>query len=467
MPYEDVFDRIAVQAWSEAKVQAWKVRTTSPNDYLNRFPAPGERQAVGAFEGNEAQAFKQRLTNFQSKGWPLSPCWGIFSLVLPNRTGQQCAAHYRKTSSSNANAGSGQQQSSKAATAAAAAACICHHHRQLQALWAAPAAQRLASRVDAWLNAAGLLAAPKSQAKASAQPRSSSGSTALGNTPASHTGQKSSNALRQRATVNPADALEDKGDMEFGHQVTSIKILHLRQLPGLAPRNVQPYAPPPTPTSLGASSQAASQTRSVQYTDSLLAFDLARAGSNFLGVLMNPPVVSTSGNGSVGITSTQLAAMQLGSLKLVASGLLCVWAAKDCLAEVARCMSMWGFKYVENLTWLQLSPNNHPLRLPSPAVAASHLTLLIGRKGNSDLELRHQRCPDVVIAPVPAHGLVPEAVYETIETMLPDATPALKDPDNHAPRLLELRWGGAEASARNGWSTVVQKAASCTGDPCS
>jgi hypothetical protein len=42
-------------------------------------------------------------------------------------------------------------------------------------------------------------------------------------------------------------------------------------------------------------------------------------------------------------------------------------------------MSRWGYVYVENLTWVWLHANNSVLRLPSPLVSASHLTLYIFR----------------------------------------------------------------------------------------
>ncbi|KFM24789.1 hypothetical protein F751_3801 [Auxenochlorella protothecoides] len=113
-------------------------------------------------------------------------------------------------------------------------------------------------------------------------------------------------------------------------------------------------------------------------------------------------------------------------------------------------MVSWGFMYIENLTWVYLSPNHTVSREESPFFASSHLTLYMFRWADRgrEMELRHQRNPDVLfdcclpIAGSPCHA-VPQAVYDTIETLLPGA----KD------RFLEL-WA-AQGSARPGWTQAA------------
>ena len=40
----------------------------------------------------------------------------------------------------------------------------------------------------------------------------------------------------------------------------------------------------------------------------------------------------------------------------------------------------WGFVYIENLTWVQMQPNNRPQVLLSAHARRSHITLLMFRK---------------------------------------------------------------------------------------
>ncbi|KDD74448.1 hypothetical protein H632_c1305p0 [Helicosporidium sp. ATCC 50920] len=58
----------------------------------------------------------------------------------------------------------------------------------------------------------------------------------------------------------------------------------------------------------------------------------------------------------------------------------------------------WGLVYVENLTWVFRAPDHSILRLPAHYAALSHLSLYMFRSTDRsrDLDLRHQRSPDVV-----------------------------------------------------------------------
>ena len=67
-------------------------------------------------------------------------------------------------------------------------------------------------------------------------------------------------------------------------------------------------------------------------------------------------------------------------------------------------MGAWGFNYVENLTWVWTDAANRTLALPSPLARRSHGTLMIYRRGAEEVQLRHQRSPDVVFGCVTAAG---------------------------------------------------------------
>ncbi|KAI3428742.1 hypothetical protein D9Q98_007565 [Chlorella vulgaris] len=209
-------------------------------------------------------------------------------------------------------------------------------------------------------------------------------------------------------------------------------------------------------------------------TPDVLGYELSQLGGGFQGLLIN------LGDGS-GLTSQQLEQQQQrldgrpaagdgSSVKgravldmlcdrlqlgrdVMSCGLLFIWAAKGQAAAAVRFMTQQGFKYVENLTWLQLGPNNKPLEA-SPLFRCSHRTLLMGRRvdaGSSRLELRHQRTPDVIASPALCDGQCPEAVYNMIETLLPEAGKAVK------PKLLELNLCGGSGSPRPGWIMVVNE----------
>jgi len=170
---------------------------------------------------------------------------------------------------------------------------------------------------------------------------------------------------------------------------------------------------------------------------------------------------AVDGGSSLAATRAQvvrrLAALPLPTL--CPRGFVFVWARKQHLSAIVSQLYSWGFAYVENLTWVWKQPNNTVARLPHAFTASSHLTLLIFRREGQgrDIELRHQRSPDVVfdcIAPAPGREWrVPQEVYSTLETLLPTGGGA----------FLEL-WAAAE-HARPGWTHVAEAAAAAADGP--
>jgi hypothetical protein len=141
----NAFSFALVQGWSDRRRRAWRHRTTQPDGFFLRSPAPGQRLATGPFTGDEADAFERRLHEFRAHGWPLH-YWGLFSLALPYRTGLQCASFYRSSPWFRPG-----EENAADTPLAAAASCLAHHSGQLRALWGSPAAQRVAQHVDFWL----------------------------------------------------------------------------------------------------------------------------------------------------------------------------------------------------------------------------------------------------------------------------------------------------------------------------
>lgn len=53
------------------------------------------------------------------------------------------------------------------------------------------------------------------------------------------------------------------------------------------------------------------------------------------------------------------------------------------IAEVVTLLDKWGFSYVENLTWVHMAPNNTVVAAPSLYARRSHLSLFIFRKAGT------------------------------------------------------------------------------------
>ena len=120
---------------------------------------------------------------------------------------------------------------------------------------------------------------------------------------------------------------------------------------------------------------------------------------------------------------------------LLPSGYLFAWVRKEHIAPVTAQMYAWGFYYVESLAWVWVGLDGDVLALPAPVTGRAHATLMIYRKGAEEVELRHQRSPDVVFDCVVGGGgsgkgasaggggggpvAVPPEAYAAIETMLP------------------------------------------------
>ena len=62
------------------------------------------------------------------------------------------------------------------------------------------------------------------------------------------------------------------------------------------------------------------------------------------------------------------------------AGLLFIWSPKELYLRLIKAMAKWGFEYVENLVWVQLTVNNKLETLPSTYFKKSKLSLLLFKK---------------------------------------------------------------------------------------
>ncbi len=140
--------------------------------------------------------------------------------------------------------------------------------------------------------------------------------------------------------------------------------------------------------------------------------------------------------------------------RLVPTGFIFIWTPKHHVQGVCKLMSKWGYAYIENLTWVYLGADHSVMKLPSRFVRNSHLTLYMFRAADKgrDIELRHQRNPDVTfecLKAAPGAGrcgavAAPEETFVAVETLLPTGKG----------KMLEL-WA-PQGVRRPGWCHVVE-----------
>lgn len=181
----------------------------------------------------------------------------------------------------------------------------------------------------------------------------------------------------------------------------------------------------------------------------VLEADFKTLKQPFQAVLINPGWTGVPAPSPDSDPGPRLAALPLP--KLCPAGFVFIWAEKEHISIVIKQLYKWGYQYVENLTWIYMDANNTILTLPSDYAQKSHLTLFIFRKEDKgkDIELRHQRNPDVTFDCVRASPgqarEIPDETLVAIETLLPTGKG----------KFLEL-WATRNVR-RPGWTHIAQR----------
>ena len=195
-----------------------------------------------------------------------------------------------------------------------------------------------------------------------------------------------------------------------------------------------------------------------QLTLPILDTDLTALGTDFLAVHCNPPWFAPL-NPDAGDATVEHVA-RIPFQKLAPYGFVFMWVEKENLSAVCDAMMDQRFIYVENMTWVQMMPNNTIAGAKARYLRRSHRTMLMFRRDvrqfpeAKEVELRHQRTADVTLDVLQTSStgrrVIPQHVYKAMETLLPEAYKA-----GYKGRLLEL-WSepGAEAR-RSGWTLVA------------
>ncbi|KAF1796116.1 hypothetical protein FB192DRAFT_1406951 [Mucor lusitanicus] len=179
--------------------------------------------------------------------------------------------------------------------------------------------------------------------------------------------------------------------------------------------------------------------------------DLTQYGSQFQAIYMDPPLLMAGEPPTPGKISIEDLA-KLNVPDVMDTGFLFIWLEKEWLHRIVKIATQWGFRYVENYCWIKKNINNTIYTGESNYFCKSKLNLLIFKREQSKIEIRHQRNADCLfdfVKPMKAGQFTepkPAHVYHVIETLLPKSVPQSK--------LLEL-WS-TRNYRRQGWTTVAE-----------
>lgn len=181
--------------------------------------------------------------------------------------------------------------------------------------------------------------------------------------------------------------------------------------------------------------------------DDITSVNLNNYAEDLEAILVNPPWENKTTAHSKLFNMDNFVKLNL-PLKKMKEGLIFVWTEKEYISDLVYYFEEMGIKYVENLVWVALNPenkSNHPLRINNNFIdkssltadpfnindlfksesytsfTKSSLTLLIFRKflpsNKRYLELRHQRSGDACFDYYTPYYYI----YRLIEILLPKA----------------------------------------------
>ena len=149
-----------------------------------------------------------------------------------------------------------------------------------------------------------------------------------------------------------------------------------------------------------------------QYSElDILNADLPSLGSSLQALYLNPWL-----NGQAGIVVDFEAFAKMIWPK---AEFIFIWVPKHSMPAVMALMPKRDYRYVENISWIRVNSEG---QIDSKATSG-HETCFIFRsnKGQTSLELRHQRNADCVFADIQSAGVPDDYIYHVIETLLPTA----------------------------------------------
>jgi N6-adenosine-specific RNA methylase IME4 len=103
------------------------------------------------------------------------------------------------------------------------------------------------------------------------------------------------------------------------------------------------------------------------------------------------------------------------------NSMLFLWATSPLLPDALEVMGAWGYKYKTSAVWHKLPGNGIGAGLGFYFII-DHEFLLLGVRGNYGKPLPENRAKSVIESKKRTHSQKPDAVYQIIEQMFPDAS---------------------------------------------
>ncbi|CAO3593661.1 unnamed protein product [Absidia cylindrospora] len=104
---------------------------------------------------------------------------------------------------------------------------------------------------------------------------------------------------------------------------------------------------------------------------------------------------------------------------LQTNGFLFIWVINNKYAKAFEMMEKWGYKYVDDITWVKQTVNRRMAKGHGYYLQHAKETCLVGLKGTLPSYCRRNVGSDVIYSERRGQSQKPEEIYELIEEMVP------------------------------------------------
>ncbi|KAG2173601.1 hypothetical protein INT43_005019 [Umbelopsis isabellina] len=174
-------------------------------------------------------------------------------------------------------------------------------------------------------------------------------------------------------------------------------------------------------------------------------WDALAAETQFDVILADPPwqLATHAPTRGVAIAYQQLPDVCIEEIpipKLSQNGFIFIWVINNKYAKAFELMEKWGYKYVDDITWVKQTVNRRMAKGHGYYLQHAKETCLVGKKGEDPPGCRHSVGSDVIFSERRGQSQKPEELYEMIEELVPNG------------RYLEIF--GRKNNLRDYWVTV-------------
>eukprot|EP00842_Homolaphlyctis_polyrhiza_P000932 jgi/Hompol1/183/HPOL_002448-RA len=106
--------------------------------------------------------------------------------------------------------------------------------------------------------------------------------------------------------------------------------------------------------------------------------------------------------------------------KLQTNGFIFIWVINNKYAKAFDLMTKWGYKYVDDITWVKQTVNRRMAKGHGYYLQHAKETCLVGRKGQDPPGCRHGVSSDVIFSERRGQSQKPEEIYLMMEELVPN-----------------------------------------------